>query len=64
MNKLVFVVLALVLASAFFVGNNIVFERAEAVGEKCPSKNGKTASEVNPPSSQQISAQFSNTQII
>ncbi len=63
MNKLVFVVLALVLASAFFVGNNIVFEQAEAVGEGCPSKNGNTASQVNPPSSQPINTQISNTQI-
>ena len=63
MNKLVFVVLVLVMATAFFVGNNIVFEQAQAVGEGCPSKNENTASQVNPQSPQPISAQISNTQI-
>lgn len=61
MKKLVFVALFLILAIAFFIGNNIVFEQAEAVGEECPSKNGNTASQVNPPTSQPVSAQISNT---
>ncbi len=52
-NKIVYVAIALVLASAFVVGN-FAIGQAEAVGQGCP-KSGNSNSPLNPQSPQPVS---------
>jgi hypothetical protein len=59
MNKIVFVALALVLASAFVVGN-VAIGQVEAVGQDCP-KSGNSNSPLNPQSPQPVSAEASTS---
>jgi hypothetical protein len=59
MNKIVFVALSLVLASAFVVGN-FATGQAEAVGQGCP-KSGNSNSPPNPQSPQPVSTEASTS---
>ncbi|MEJ7641526.1 MAG: hypothetical protein WKF36_04950 [Candidatus Nitrosocosmicus sp.] len=59
MNKIVFVALALVLASVFVVGN-FAMGQAEAIGQGCP-KSGNSNSPLNPQSPQPVSIEAAST---